>query len=162
MKLTAPDGTTQTLITSSANAEDNFYITLDDDGVNDIYSGSGDTIGGTRRSVDQNLLTNFEGKKAHGHWTMTICDNTYNATGTTQPFNEARLVFDGTAITPTPLNHKQGVAIVETYFIPWPEDQVWTAMGRIYPSTCSTYASSRTLSMLPPPADGRCHRHYDR
>ena len=33
--------------------------------------------------------------------------------------------------------------MVETYFVPWPEDQVWTAMGRIFPTTCSNYASFR-------------------
>ena len=54
-------------------------------------------------------------------------------------------MFDGTAVTPIPLNHKQGPAVVETYFVPWPEDQVWTAMGMIFPGStlhelCSDFA----------------------
>ena len=107
-----------------------------------MNDGSDDTIGGTRRLVGPSTngdLDAFTGKNAHGHWTMTICDNTFNATGTSQLFNAATLVFDGTAVSPVPLNHKQGPAVVETYFIPWPEDQVWTAMGRIFPTSCTSY-----------------------
>ena len=42
------------------------------------------------------------------------------------------LTFDGTAVTALPLNHKQGPAVVETYYLPFPEDQLWTAMGTIF------------------------------
>lgn len=147
MKLTAPDGTTKTLMATSSDTYNNYYITIDDASSLPLDDLSNDTIGGTRRLVGPSTngdLDAFNGKNAHGHWTMTICDNTDS--GTTQPtqlFNEARLVFDGTAVTPTPLNHQQGPAIVETYFTPWPEDQVWTAFGRIFPTSCSSYNSFR-------------------
>ncbi len=94
----------------------------------------------TERTVQQTLLNDFDGKNAHGHWTMTICDSTITGS-VTQPFNQARLVFDGTAYTPAPYQHQQGPAVVETYFVPWPEDQVWTAMGTIFTSSCSCYSS---------------------
>lgn len=143
MKLIAPDGTARVLIATSSDTYDNYYITLDGDTGGALDSGSDDTIGGTRRTVQQTLLNDFDGKSAHGHWTMTICDNTFNATGTSQPFNAATLVFDGTAYTPTPLHHKQGPAVAETYLVPWPEDQVWTAFGRFFSSSCSNYSSLR-------------------
>jgi len=143
VRLTAPDGTTQTIIPTSGDANDNYYITLDDASTNALNDGNADTIGGTRRIVGQPLLTSFEGKNAKGHWSMTICDSTYTGGTPAQPFNESKLVFDGTAFNPVPLQHKQGPSIVETYFVPWPEDQVWTAMGRIYNSTsCSTLYNS--------------------
>lgn len=143
MTLKAPDGTIQTLIANSGDTYDNYYITLDADTGGALNDGNNDTIGGTRRNVLQTNLTAFEGKNAHGHWTMTICDNTFNATGTSQLFNAATLVFDGTAVTPVPKNHKQGPAITETYFLPWPEDEIWTAMGSIFPTSCSNYAAFR-------------------
>jgi subtilisin-like proprotein convertase family protein len=143
MQLTAPDGTTKVLVATSSDTYNNYYITLDGDSGGALNDGSDDTIGGTRRTVQQTLLNDFDGKNAHGHWTMTICDNTFNSTGTSQLFNEARLVFDGTAFTPTPPQHKQGPATAETYFVPWPEDQVWTSVGRIFPTSCSNYATFR-------------------
>ena len=144
VKLTAPDGTTRIIIATSADTWNNYDITLDGDSggaLNDVSDDN--TATPIDRTVQQTLLNDFDGKNAHGHWTMTICDNTFNATGTAQLFIQARLVFDGTAFTPTPPQHKQGLGVVETYFVPWPEDQVWTAMGEIFPSSCANYAGFR-------------------
>lgn len=146
MKLTAPDGTTKTLMATSGDTYDNYYITIDDASTNALNDGNDDTIGGTRRAVGPSTngdLDAFTGKDAHGHWTMTICDNTYTGSSPSQLFNAATLVFDGTAYTPLPPQHQQGPPLVETYFVPWPEDQVWTAMGRVFPTSCSNYASFR-------------------
>ncbi len=143
MTLIAPDGTTKVLISTSGDTNNNYYITLDDEGTGSINDGNNDTIGGTRRSVDQNLLADFEGLNAKGHWKMIICDNTYTGGQPSQTFNVATLRFDGTPITPVPLNHQQGPPIQETYFLPWPEDQVWDAFGDIFPTSCSFYQNFR-------------------
>ena len=130
------------LVATSSDTYDNYYITLDGDSGGALNDGSNDTIGGTRRTVQQTALNAFDGKNAHGHWTMTICDNTFIQRNVPSCSTLPR--WSSTARrTRLPHPHKQGPAVVETYFVPWPEDQVWTAMGRIFPTSCTNYSSFR-------------------
>lgn len=144
VSLTSPSGTTRDLIDSSANSEDNFDILLDADSSGDLYAGTFDDVTSPfyTRSVGQSLLSDFEGEDAFGAWLLYVCDNVSGTTN--QDFNRARLDFQGTPIQFIPPNHKQGPSVVETYYLPWPEDQVFTSMGSIFNSSCSLYDGFNT------------------
>ncbi|SNR50742.1 proprotein convertase P-domain-containing protein, partial [Lutibacter flavus] len=94
--LTSPLGTVVNLITSSNDSDDNYDILLDDNGTGTLDNGTNDNTASPyyTRSVDLNVLTNFEGQNSLGTWTLRIWDVVSLDTGT---FNRAQLQFLGTA-----------------------------------------------------------------
>lgn len=120
----------QTIVATSGDTDDNYDILLDGDAGGALDDNSADsTADPVDRSVSQPLLNNFDGRDARGAWRMDICDNSSTTTGS---LVSASLFFTGNPITITPPTFTQGPAILETYFIPYPEDQLWTAMGTLY------------------------------
>lgn len=108
----------------------NYDILLDADAAGALNDGSNDnTADPVDRNVNQTLLNNFENRDAHGAWRMDICDNTGGSTGT---LVSATLYFTGNPITIPQPTFVQGPAVLETYYIPYPESQMWTAMGTLY------------------------------
>lgn len=126
-----PSGATvsQIIVASSADGDNNYNIRLDADSTNALDDNNADAVPGTTRTVGQTLLNSFEGRNAKGVWRMDICDNTSGDTGT---LVSASLEFTGDPISITPPSFTQGPPVLETYYIPWPEDQLWQAMDTIY------------------------------
>lgn len=120
----------QTIVATSGDTDNNYDILLDGDASGALDDNSADnTADPVDRSVSQPLLNNFDGRDARGAWRMDICDNSSFTTGS---LVSASLFFTGNPITITPPTFTQGPAILETYFIPYPEDQLWTAMGTLF------------------------------
>jgi subtilisin-like proprotein convertase family protein/uncharacterized protein (DUF2141 family) len=150
--LTSPKGTVKDIILSGTDADDNYDILLDADSANPLDDNSADTVASPYydRTVGQTKLNDFEGEDAHGAWLLYVCDNVAGTGG--QTFNRAQLAFTGTPIQFIAPIHHQGPAIVETYFVPWPENQVWTAMGRIFTNNsggCSDFSSYDSVPRQP-------------
>jgi subtilisin-like proprotein convertase family protein len=134
-KLTAPDGTSYEVIATSADTNNNYDILLDGDSGGALDNNADDNTASPyyTRTVLQTALNNFDGKDAFGGWQLFLCDNTLNGgTDNDGSFNRAQLQITGDVIAFTPPTHQQGPPIVETYYMPWPEDQLWTAMGLIF------------------------------
>jgi uncharacterized repeat protein (TIGR01451 family) len=144
--LTSPDGTYYELIAvNTGDSNHNYDILLDADGGTALNDGNNDDTGTPYydRTVLQANLNNFELADAFGGWHLTLCDNVVDSTGGT--FGRADLFLNGSFFTPIPPIHKQGPAIVETYYIPWPEDDFYTAMNSIFrvggTGSCSSQAA---------------------
>ncbi len=131
-KLTSPKGTVVDLIAAtSGDSNTNYDILFDatstsplnDDNTDDVASPYYD------RTVQAAALgTAFDNEDAFGGWRLYVCDG---VSGTIGAFNRAQLQLTGTNIVIS-RQHKQGPGIAETYFMPWPEDQLWTAAGSIF------------------------------
>ena len=130
-KLTSPKGTVVDLFAAtSSDANANYDIlfgaiggTLNDGNTDDVASPYYD------RTVQATALgTAFDYEDAFGGWRLYVCDGVSNNGGT---FNRAQLQLTGTSIVIS-RQHKQGPGIAETYFMPWPEDQLWTAANSLF------------------------------
>ena len=147
-RLTSPEGTVVNLFDPSSDTNSNYDILLDGDSGGALNDGSDDSTGSPYydRTVSTAALNTFDGEDAFGGWQLYMCDNTNSTTG---DFNRAQLQLTGNTITFPPPVHKQGPAVVETYYMPWPEDQLWTAMGSIFApdrvvsgdDTCANYST---------------------
>jgi len=127
-----PSGATvsQIIVASSVDGDNNYNIRLDADSTNALDDNNDDAVPGTTRTVGQTLLNSFEGRNAKGFWRMDICDGVANSVSGT--LVSASLEFTGDPISITPPSFTQGPPVLETYYIPWPEDQLWQAMDTIY------------------------------
>ena len=75
------------------------------------------------------LGTAFDNEDAFGGWKLYVCDGTSGTDGTFNLLTVATHWYsDGCFYSPT----QQGSAISETYFMPWPENHLWTAAGSIF------------------------------
>jgi uncharacterized repeat protein (TIGR01451 family) len=120
----------QTIVATSSDTDNNYDILLDADSGGSLDAGSGDnTADPVDRTVLQTLLNSFENRDARGAWRMDICDNSAGTTGT---LNLATLYFTGDPIAASTPVFSQGPAVLETYYIPYPESELWTAMGTLY------------------------------
>ena len=148
------------IVPTSTDGNSNYDIRLDADATGPFNDGNADTVGGTvDRSVQQTLLNNFEGINANGVWRMDICDGTADATGT---LSYASLEFTGDPISITPPTFTQGPAVLETYYIPWPEDQLWQAMNTIfYPGRPVTDVPGDTAASTTPGTNAYCYDYSD-
>lgn len=141
--LTSPGGIYYELIAANTgDSYNNYDILLDADTGGALNDTSDDTTTTPYydRTVLQANLNHFEVADAFGGWHLTLCTNVLNAsTGT---FNRADLFLNGSFFTPIPPIHKQGPAIAETYYMPWQEDHLYTAINSIYqyPSGCNSQA----------------------
>lgn len=97
--LQSPGGTTVTLLSGLGDGDNNYDILLSTNTEGTLDDGDDDTVAAPtyNRLVPLAGLSAFSGVASAGTWTLSICDNAGNPTGT---FNSARLVLnDATAAT---------------------------------------------------------------
>jgi len=130
------------IVPTSSDTNDNYDILLDADAAGNLNDGNADTVANpVDRNVNQTLLNGFEGRDAHGAWRMDICDN---VSGDTGHLVGATLFFTGDPITPPTPQFTQGPPALETYYIPWPESELWTAMDTIFNNCRAACAGDTT------------------
>ena len=81
------DITATTIVSNSNDTYDNYDVWIDDSSSNPLNDGNNDNVGTpyfdrTAGPTPDGSLDGFNGKPAFGVWTVFICDNTRNTTGT--------------------------------------------------------------------------------
>lgn len=125
----------RTIVPLTGDTNENYDILLDADvspaASYPLDDGNDDNTGGSvDRSVYQALLNDFDNRDARGAWRMDICDGTDD--NNTGALVLATLYFTGDPITFPAPTFSQGPAILETYFIPMPENEFWTSAGTLF------------------------------
>jgi|GEM_PF-1081334 len=140
--LQSPVGTTVQFITNSADPNANYDLFVSDDSAATLNDGGADSVAQAwfdRDGAPSNALSAFDGQAANGNWTLSICDVTPGTAGT---LNVARLVFDGVPATAAPV---PGEEPIQTYYFPFPEDDMLTSLDTIIAYASVSTSSDNTI-----------------
>jgi len=161
--VSSPANTISEIVSTSSDTNDNYDLVVDDDSGSALNDGGLDDVGETYYDRTAGPSANgaldvFDTESAQGVWKVVVCDTNQTGGSRQGMSNHVTLFFSGTDLPaePPPAGETSG-PVVNTFYVPFPEDQVKLMQDTVYPhdgpsvpSACaSTNDTSQTYNTNP-------------